>query len=31
MGMYMVKYDCDHLVPGTLKSALSQEYIDELG
>ena len=31
MGMHMVKYGCDLLVPGTLiKSALSQEWIDEL-
>ena len=25
MGMHMVKYGCDLLGPGTLKSALSQE------
>ena len=25
MGMHMVKYDCDLLGPGALKSALSQE------
>ena len=30
MGMHMVKYGCDLLGPGTLKSALSQEKIDEL-
>ena len=30
MGMRMVKYGWDLLGPGTLKSALSQELIDEL-
>ena len=30
MGMYLVKYGCDLLGPGTLKSALSQEQLDEL-
>ena len=31
MGMHMVKHSCDILGSGTLKSALSQEQIDELG
>ena len=31
MVMHMVKYGCDILDPRTLKSALSQEQIDELG
>ena len=30
MGMYMVKYGCELFSPGTPKSALSQEQIDEL-
>ena len=30
IGMYMFKYGCDLLGPGTLKSALPQEKIDEL-
>ena len=30
MGMHMVKYACDLLGPGTHKSALSQEQIDEI-
>ena len=30
MGMLMVKYGCDLSGRGTLKSALSQEQIDEL-
>ena len=25
LGMHMVKYDCDLLDPGTLKSAMTQE------
>ena len=31
MGMHMVKYGCDLLGLGTLKPALSQEEINELG
>ena len=31
MGMHIGKYGCDLLGPGTLKTALSHEYIDELG
>ena len=31
MGMHMVKYSCDILGSGTVKSALPQEQIDELG
>ena len=30
MGMHKVKYGCDLLGPGALRSALSQEQIDEL-
>ena len=30
MGMHMGKYDCNLSGSGTLKSALSQGYIDEL-
>ena len=30
MGMHMVTYGCELLGPGTLKSASSQEQIDEL-
>ena len=29
--MHRVKYGCDVLGPGIIKSASSQEYIDELG
>ena len=29
--MHIVKYGCDLLGPGTLKSALFQEQINELG
>ena len=28
LGMHMVKYGCDLLGPGTLKSALSQEWMN---
>ena len=30
IGMHMVKYGCDLLGPGIQKSALPQEYIDQL-
>ena len=31
LDMHMVKYGCDLLGPGTQKSAMSQEWLDELG